>query len=305
MSSGKFPAQSWQQFPIVVSDGRYFAPPGQQGPVGYYGDYPYQLVPQYPRHSQEPNFIQVVPPKPKGKKKKTKPRQRIFPKDTMKLVDGRPRPQKPREVPDEDEDVELVQSRKPNSRPEKLRQRPAMDIKLVQAVQQPNSKFVVDKFFFVPGRHVAKIQSSETVPPKTSQLVRMTTKKVRDAVMSQKLELQKQNDEDDDVESVTVKVESVGMTAADQPIPDYSAYFPQTVFTQAGKGDEATLILEPNSKAISGNDGTSISTPISRAILRRGTAVKVLFRPQSVAITGAYGVAHAQADLILDFIEDE
>lgn len=111
--------------------------------------------------------------------------------------------------------------------------------------------------------------------------------------------------EEAEEEPSTVKVESVGFSAADQPIPDYSAFFPRSVYTQSGTGDEATLILEPNSRAISGNDGTSISTPISRAILRKGTAVKVLFRPQSVAITGANGVAHAQADLFLDFIEDE
>lgn len=183
-----------------------------------------------------------------------------------------------------------------------MRQQPKMDIKLVKAVQQPNSKFVVEKFVYVPGRRIAELSTSESVP--ASKLVKLTTKKIQQFVKSQKLRKQKLV-EDYDEETATVKVESVGMTAADQPIPDYSAYFPRSVFTQEGRGEEATLILEPNSRSISGNDGTSISAPVSRAILRKGTSVKVLFKPQSVAITGANGVAHASADLLLDFIEDE
>lgn len=189
--------------------------------------------------------------------------------------------------------------------PEKIRQLPQMDIKLVQAIQQKNSKFIIEKFLFVPGQRIAELSTAESVP--VSSVVRSNSQKVKQAVKSQKLKLQKQifDEEENDEETSTVKVESIGMSAADQPIPDYSGFFPRSVFTQSGSGDEATLILEPDSKAISGNGGTSISTPISRAILRKGTAVKVLFRPQSVAITGAYGVAHAQADLLLDFIEND
>lgn len=177
-----------------------------------------------------------------------------------------------------------------------------MDIKLVQAIQQPNSKFVVEKFYFVPGKHVAELSTAESIPAAT--FVKSSSSKVQQFVKSEKLRLQKQAEFDDE-ETATVKVESIGMSSADQPIPDYSAYFPRSTFTQAGSGEQATLILEPHSRAISGNDGTSISTPISRAILRKGTSVQVLFRPQSVAISGAGGIAHAQADLILDFIEDE
>lgn len=244
--------------------------------AAYYGDYPYQLYQQY--QPEIPKFVLVTPKSDARKKSKAtsppKPRQ----KDTMKLIDARPRPQK-------------------------LRQPPRMDIKIVKAVQQPNSKFVIEKFFFVPGRRVAELSTSETIP--VSSFIRSNNNKVQQSLRSQKIKLQKQIMEEAEEEPSTVKVESVGFSAADQPIPDYSAFFPRSVYTQSGTGDEATLILEPNSRAISGNDGTSISTPISRAILRKGTAVKVLFRPQSVAITGANGVAHAQADLFLDFIEDE
>lgn len=177
-----------------------------------------------------------------------------------------------------------------------------MDIKLVKAVQQPNSRFVVEKFVYVPGKRIAELSTSETLP--ASKLAKLTTKRIQQAGNSRKLQKQRVID-DYDEETATVKVESIGMTGADQPIPDYSAYFPRTVFTQEGRGEEATLILEPNSRSISGNDGTSISAPVSRAILRKGTSVKVLFKPQSVAITGANGIAHASADLLLDFIEDE
>lgn len=64
-----------------------------------------------------------------------------------------------------------------------------------------------------------------------------------------------------------------------------------------------TLLLEPSAKAVSGNGGTSISAPISRAILRKNSGTRVIFRPQSVAIAGVGGTAHAQADLILDYVE--
>jgi hypothetical protein len=178
-----------------------------------------------------------------------------------------------------------------------------MDIKLVQAIQQPDTKFIIEKFFFVPGQELGELSTAASVP--ISSVVRSKSQKIDKVLKSSKLKLQKQTAEDDDEETSTVKVQSVGMSSADQPIPDYSSFFPGSSFSQSGNGKEATLILEPDSKAVSGNGGTSVSAPVSRAILRRGTAVKVLFRPQSVAITGANGVAHAQADLLLDFIEDD
>lgn len=65
----------------------------------------------------------------------------------------------------------------------------------------------------------------------------------------------------------------------------------------------ATLILEPSSKAVSGNGGIAISSPVSRAILRRNMGTRVLYRPESVAVAGVGGTAHAQSDLILDYVE--
>lgn len=266
---------------------RYLTPPSQEAfvapnnfeadswpEIAFYGTYPYQFY-QYPQHPEEPSFILVTP---KSKLVKTMNTQNLHPKSTKKTSNQRPKPLK-------------------------LRQAPKMDIKLIQAVQQPKSnKFVIEKFFLVPGKRIGEMKALETLPRKDLKQKTSPIRKNK-AMKAQKLELQRQVE--DEPETATVKVESVGMTAADQPIPDYSGFFPRSVFTQQGSGDEATLILEPISKAISGNDGTSISSPVSRAIVRKGTAVKVLFRPQSVAISGANGVSHAQADLILDFIENE
>lgn len=274
----------FERFPIVVNDEPAFTPPAKLRvpetlpSIALYGTYPYNYYQHDRYHPEEPVFISVTP-RPKFTNKTNQGKlstSNRLPKDKMKLVDAR-------------------------SRPEKLKQALKMDIKFIKAVQQPNSKFVVEKFFLVPGKRAPV--SAKTAP--AASAIRSNTRKTEKALKSQKLKLRKQIVDDEEIETATVKVESFGRSAADQPIPDYSAFFPRSTFTQAGKGEESTLILEPISKAISGNDGTSISSPISRAILRRDSSVKVLFRPQSVAITGANGIAHAQADLLLDFIEDE
>ena len=251
----------------------------QFGP--YYGQLnPYQYYPNYPHQPEflEPEYV-FVTPRPKSKKKKTKPTTSLLPKDTMKLVDARPKP-------------------------EKLRKEVQMDIKIVKAVQQPNNKFIIEEFVYVPGKRISEFSTVEKVPLMTQAIFKPTA--IRTAIKSQKLELQREADEDsfnEDEEESTVKVDSVGQSSADQPINGYDSYFPESVYQQKGSEPESTLILEPHSKAIAGNDGTAISAPVSRAILRRGTAVKVLFKPQSVAIAGSGGTAIASADLILDFID--
>lgn len=177
--------------------------------------------------------------------------------------------------------------------PKKLRQQPtrSMDVQVVNAVQQPNNKFVIEKFVYVPSQELDELKAAASIAvPRIGRIPKKKLKKLQNIV-----------EFDDDEERV--KVESVGMSSADQPIPDYSGFFPPAIFKS--QENESTLILEPNSKAVSGNSGTSISSPLSRAILRIGVPVKVLYRPQSVAITGANGVAHAQSDLLLDFIDDD
>lgn len=88
-------------------------------------------------------------------------------------------------------------------------------------------------------------------------------------------------------------------TSADRDIP---VLIPNLAIGEDGKF-QPTLILEPSAKAVAGNGGTAISAPVSRAVLRKNSGTKVYFHPESVAIAGVGGTAHAQADLILDYID--
>ncbi|XP_050094133.1 uncharacterized protein LOC126576874 [Anopheles aquasalis] len=112
-------------------------------------------------------------------------------------------------------------------------------------------------------------------------------------------------------QSAKVVVTATGSTTADAPAgrvpvaPTVDEYYPFYGLPMTDRREEASLILEPSSKAISGNGGTAISTPVSHAILKQGSTAKILFRPQSVAIVGANGRAHAQADLIVDYVNPE
>lgn len=92
-------------------------------------------------------------------------------------------------------------------------------------------------------------------------------------------------------------VTAMSVTSADNPVS-----IPALQQTQSTIGG-ATLILEPSSSAIVGNGGVAISSPVSRAILRKNMGTRVLYRPQSVAVAGVGGTAHAQSDLILDYVE--
>ncbi|KAG5873733.1 hypothetical protein JTB14_021696 [Gonioctena quinquepunctata] len=65
--------------------------------------------------------------------------------------------------------------------------------------------------------------------------------------------------------------------------------------------DITTLILKPVAKSVSGVGGKSISTPLSKAVLRQGTNVDILFEPEAVAIAGPGGIAHAESDLEISY----
>lgn len=90
---------------------------------------------------------------------------------------------------------------------------------------------------------------------------------------------------------------ATSITSADNPIS-----IPVLQQSDSSSGG-ATLVLEPSSKAVSGNGGIAISSPVSRAILRKNMGTRVLYRPESVAVAGVGGTAHAQSDLILDYVE--
>lgn len=65
--------------------------------------------------------------------------------------------------------------------------------------------------------------------------------------------------------------------------------------------DITTLILKPVARSIAGVDGKAIATPLSKAILRQGTNVDILFEPEAVAIAGPGGIAHAESDLEITY----
>lgn len=67
------------------------------------------------------------------------------------------------------------------------------------------------------------------------------------------------------------------------------------------KEEVTTLILKPVAKSVAGIDGQAISNPLSRAILRQGMNVDILFEPEAVAVAGPGGVAHAQSDLEITY----
>lgn len=65
--------------------------------------------------------------------------------------------------------------------------------------------------------------------------------------------------------------------------------------------DITTLILKPVARSVAGVDGKAISMPLSKAILRQGTNVDILFEPEAVAIAGPGGIAHAESDLEITY----
>ncbi|GAB0100337.1 hypothetical protein DMENIID0001_163620 [Sergentomyia squamirostris] len=60
---------------------------------------------------------------------------------------------------------------------------------------------------------------------------------------------------------------------------------------------ESTIHLAPVGKAVAGERGTAISAPLARAIIPPNTRATVIFHPDSVAIAGPGGRAHAHSDL--------
>ncbi|XP_055842456.1 uncharacterized protein LOC129909395 [Episyrphus balteatus] len=157
------------------------------------------------------------------------------------------------------------------------------DGRLIAAVQKVNPTFEIENIVPIPGTPYYQIASVEKFPLKKSKPKASDSEYFGD-----------------------IKVEATGKTSAGNSVPDISfgSYFlPYNSNVQSSDRKTASLILQPSSKAIVGNGGTAISAPISRAVLKKGVPTNVFFNPESVAIAGAGGRAHAQADLILDIIE--
>lgn len=172
----------------------------------------------------------------------------------------------------------LVAKNRPiQSRPQQVSQQ----IKIVRAVQQPNNqRFRIQTIQLAPGQRI--IKQNIGLPP------RYRTNPIRQKKYAPLV-------------APPVVVTAMGSTSVDKPVaraPDvFDYYVPNNPI-----GD-TSLILEPSARAVAGNDGTAISAPLSRALIRRGTTTRILFKPDSVAIAGPGGRAHAHADLIVDYLD--
>lgn len=165
------------------------------------------------------------------------------------------------------------------------------DVGLRSAVSKINPDYVIEEIVPIPGKLVISTSSTKQEFQKLQQQRQLKK------LSPQKLRKQ------------APKVEATGKTSTS------SANFPQIPFgnyflpyqpdkAQAIQGrKQAALILEPHSKAVVGNGGTAISTPISKAYLKWGVPTNVYFNPESVAIAGVGGKAHATADLELDLFQ--
>lgn len=195
------------------------------------------------------------------------------------------------------------------------------DPQLLAAVRRINPEFVIEEVVRIPGKHILSISENEAAqkPATAANLKKFAKfqikkqKKSAAALQKNRSPAKLQNG----VPSQVV-VESTGRTATSGVIPEipqvpqipqipFGAYFlpyyanaPATF--SGGVEKTAALILEPHSKAVVGNGGTAVSMPLSRALLKRGRPTNVYFNPESVAIAGVGGKAHAAADLVLDLI---
>lgn len=181
------------------------------------------------------------------------------------------------------EKLTAISTRAPTTRkpsPVKLRMKPqtvqrlkvppknAFDIKLLKVQElsrklQDKARYIIEQIMFVPGRHLINYATVEQKPSQTTSAIRLKSGWVTNKKLSAvplPVHTSQKNLQDENRSSKLVKVDSVGMVSADQPITGYEAYFPDD---STGSGEEATLILEPQSRAIAGNGGTAISAPVS------------------------------------------
>ncbi|XP_037905453.1 uncharacterized protein LOC119648058 [Hermetia illucens] len=179
---------------------------------------------------------------------------------------------------------------------------------MVKAVQKPNAKFVVEEIVPVPGRRIfggisyEPLQQKKAAEQKSSIVSRISQKDESRFEQVNKPVGEKLKAAD----GTDVVVTATGHTSAGKPISDIpigTFFTPYQGALQTSSKKLTTLILEPSARAIAGNGGTAVSAPVSRAILKKGNPTQVLFRPQSVAIAGVGGRAHAAADLIIDYVE--
>ncbi|KAI8120190.1 hypothetical protein CVS40_8500 [Lucilia cuprina] len=211
------------------------------------------------------------------------------------------------------------------------------DKALLKAVEKINPEYVIEEIINVPGKHVFSSESKEQIKTPLVKQTKVQTQNKLIAVEQKQIQIQpskliaaeqrqnqlqqinkakkqkklntKQKQREDFEPETQIKVEAIGKTSTKGNIPEipfgtyFLPYFSQNQQQHETGKKPAALILEPHSKAIVGNGGTAISTPISKAYLKRGVTTNVYFNPESVAIAGVGGKAHAQADLESSDIE--
>lgn len=172
------------------------------------------------------------------------------------------------------------------------------DVGLLRAVQQVNPEFVIEEISPVANQHILTTTTSERTSKPIKLLVSPTPSPHLGEAFPKFSEKNIRRNE--------LKVEATGKTATSGTTPQipFGTYFLPYLSKDRNYGSKTSaLILEPHSKAVVGNGGTAVSTPISRAFLKRGVPTNVYFNPESVAIAGVGGKAHAQADLELDLVD--
>lgn len=178
------------------------------------------------------------------------------------------------------------------------------DYKVVNAYQTPNLKFVIDQISRIPGQLFAKLVSVEKTPYREYyKPVNSINRPIHQslAVLPKKTKTPK---------TQFAKVAERLVEDPSKSVPKESPIVVKAVGrANANPGivlpnGQNLLILEPSARSIVGEQGTAISAPLSRAFVRRNSGTTILFRPDSVAIAGPGGTAHAQADLIVDYIDE-
>lgn len=178
------------------------------------------------------------------------------------------------------------------------------DIKIIRATQAPNAKFVIESIKVAPGRYLGSYQQSQRVYGPPNMQIRLRSQPIR----SQPLRSQNLRNRSKilkrPIRAFAPVATAKGQTSADKPVRDAPNLFFRNS-RQFNEPEYTSLILEPSARSIVGNNGVAVSAPLSRAFLRSGHPTRVLFKPDSVAIAGPGGKAHAHADLILSFIKTE
>lgn len=187
----------------------------------------------------------------------------------------------------------------------------AVDYKMVSQYQKPAYKFIIDKITQIPGELFGKILAKERLlkshfSPKPEKVFIYRygepyyppppPPRFFSRPSQQYLPVQQEVKAPEMTTTTTTTTESPVMVEATN---DLDANI------MLANGEEL-IVLQPSARAVSGKDGTSIANPISRVVLRRNRPkpTTILYRPQAVAISGPGGTSHAQAELIIDYVDE-